>query len=177
MTSAAPRADFATMGLTVQLAARMDLTPWAQPPRRPITMAASAVAPLTMLPAGVANHVPAYFLFGLNASYTITTIPGIKGLAAVGTGQQPAEQGPAVRGLPRHEQPGLLRPAGSGLPRRLPHDVLSRAPAAREGSRFSSPAALFTERGLFFARSCTGAAAIGERSRADHATSHATCYI
>jgi iron complex outermembrane receptor protein len=41
---------------------------------------ASAIAPLTVLPVGVTNHVPSYFLFGLNAAYTITTIPGLKGL-------------------------------------------------------------------------------------------------
>jgi outer membrane receptor protein involved in Fe transport len=34
----------------------------------------------SLLPQGVANHVPSYFLFGLNASYTIDKIPGIKGL-------------------------------------------------------------------------------------------------
>jgi outer membrane receptor protein involved in Fe transport len=41
---------------------------------------AAAVAPLTILPVGVANHVPSYFLVGLNAAYTITSIPGLKGL-------------------------------------------------------------------------------------------------
>jgi iron complex outermembrane receptor protein len=45
---------------------------------------AAAIAPLTILPAGVTNHVPSYFLVGLNASYTITSIPGIKGLALWG---------------------------------------------------------------------------------------------
>jgi iron complex outermembrane recepter protein len=33
-----------------------------------------------ILPQGVANHVPSYFLFGLNAAYTWDTIPGIKSL-------------------------------------------------------------------------------------------------
>jgi iron complex outermembrane recepter protein len=33
-----------------------------------------------LLPANVANNVPAYFLFGLNAAYNFTNIPGIKGL-------------------------------------------------------------------------------------------------
>ncbi len=28
------------------------------------------------------NHVPAYFLVGLNAAYNFTNIPGIKGLQA-----------------------------------------------------------------------------------------------
>ena len=46
--------------------------------------AAAAVAPLTILPAGVSNHVPFYFLVGLNASYTITSVPGLKGLALWG---------------------------------------------------------------------------------------------
>jgi outer membrane receptor protein involved in Fe transport len=45
---------------------------------------AAAIAPLTILPAGVANHVPSYFLVGLNASYTITAIPGLKGLTLWG---------------------------------------------------------------------------------------------
>ncbi len=44
----------------------------------------AAITPLTLLPAGVSNHVPSYFLIGLNASYTITSIPGIKGLALWG---------------------------------------------------------------------------------------------
>jgi iron complex outermembrane recepter protein len=35
---------------------------------------------LSLMPAGVANHVPAYFLFGLNAAYNFDNIPGIKGL-------------------------------------------------------------------------------------------------
>lgn len=46
--------------------------------------AAAAVAPLTILPTGVSNHVPFYFLVGLNASYTFTSIPGLKGLALWG---------------------------------------------------------------------------------------------
>ncbi|HEY4341340.1 MAG TPA: TonB-dependent receptor [Steroidobacteraceae bacterium] len=33
-----------------------------------------------LLPANVANRVPAYFLFGLNAAYNFENIPGIKGL-------------------------------------------------------------------------------------------------
>jgi iron complex outermembrane recepter protein len=33
-----------------------------------------------ILPQGVANHVPSYFLFGLNAAYTFDNIPGIKSL-------------------------------------------------------------------------------------------------
>jgi iron complex outermembrane recepter protein len=35
---------------------------------------------LSLLPAGVANHVPSYFLFGLNAAYNFENIPGIKSL-------------------------------------------------------------------------------------------------
>ncbi len=41
---------------------------------------AANVAPLTLLATGVTNHVPSYFLVGLNASYTLTKIPGLKGL-------------------------------------------------------------------------------------------------
>ena len=39
---------------------------------------------LTYLPSNVANHVPTYFLFGLNASYTLDKIPGLKGLTLWG---------------------------------------------------------------------------------------------
>jgi len=39
---------------------------------------------LTYLPSNVANHVPAYFIFGLNASYTLDKIPGIKNLTLWG---------------------------------------------------------------------------------------------
>jgi len=35
---------------------------------------------LSLMPAGVANHVPSYFLFGLNAAYNFDNIPGIKAL-------------------------------------------------------------------------------------------------
>ena len=37
-----------------------------------------------LLPQGYANHVPSYFLFGLNASYTLDKIPGIKTLTLWG---------------------------------------------------------------------------------------------
>jgi iron complex outermembrane receptor protein len=37
-------------------------------------------AGVALLPANVANYVPSYFLFGLNAAYTFDKIPGIKGL-------------------------------------------------------------------------------------------------
>ena len=38
----------------------------------------------TLLPEGLANRVPAYFLIGLNASYTLDKIPGLKGLTLWG---------------------------------------------------------------------------------------------
>jgi hypothetical protein len=44
--------------------------------------AAQAAAKLkgyTLLPDNVANRVPSYFLFGLNAAYNFTNIPGVKG--------------------------------------------------------------------------------------------------
>jgi len=46
--------------------------------------AAATVSALTLLPAGTTNHVPSYFLIGLNASYTINGIPGLKGLVLWG---------------------------------------------------------------------------------------------
>jgi len=52
-------------------------------PGAPADAAAQAQAKLagiTLLPANVANYVPAYFEFGLNAAYTFSNIPGIKGL-------------------------------------------------------------------------------------------------
>ncbi len=45
--------------------------------------AASGVG-YALLPQGYANHVPSYFLFGLNASYTLDKISGIKGLTLWG---------------------------------------------------------------------------------------------
>jgi iron complex outermembrane recepter protein len=52
-------------------------------PGAPADAAAQALAKLagvTLLPANVANYVPAYFEFGLNAAYTFSNIPGLKGL-------------------------------------------------------------------------------------------------
>jgi outer membrane receptor protein involved in Fe transport len=52
-------------------------------PGAPADAAAQAAAKLegpVLLPANVANDVPAYFLFGLNAAYTFSNIPGVKGL-------------------------------------------------------------------------------------------------
>ena len=46
--------------------------------------AAANVAALTILPAGQTNHVPFYFLVGLNAAYNITAVPGLKGLTLWG---------------------------------------------------------------------------------------------
>jgi hypothetical protein len=45
----------------------------------PQETAASKVG-YVLLPANVANHVPSYFLFGLNAAYNFDKIPGIKSL-------------------------------------------------------------------------------------------------
>jgi iron complex outermembrane recepter protein len=42
--------------------------------------AAAKALGLAALPYGLANHVPSYFLFGLNAAYTFDKIPGIKTL-------------------------------------------------------------------------------------------------
>jgi outer membrane receptor protein involved in Fe transport len=42
--------------------------------------AAAKLAGYVLLPANVANRVPGYFEFGLNAAYTFSHIPGLKGL-------------------------------------------------------------------------------------------------
>jgi iron complex outermembrane receptor protein len=75
-------ADFSTAGSLCQLASNGVASGTAT--QRAYYNSASAIAPLTILPVGVANHVPSYFLVGLNASYTFTTIPGLKGLALWG---------------------------------------------------------------------------------------------
>jgi iron complex outermembrane recepter protein len=42
--------------------------------------AAAKALGLVALPVGISNHMPSYFLFGLNAAYTFDKIPGIKTL-------------------------------------------------------------------------------------------------
>jgi outer membrane receptor protein involved in Fe transport len=52
-------------------------------PGAPADAAAQAAAKaqgLALLPANVANRVPAYFLFSLNGAYNFTNVPGLKGL-------------------------------------------------------------------------------------------------
>ncbi|HTC44617.1 MAG TPA: TonB-dependent receptor [Steroidobacteraceae bacterium] len=71
-------ADYSVAGSLCQLASNGVATGTAA--QRAYYNSASAIAPLTILPVGVANHVPSYFLVGLNASYVFTTIPGLKGL-------------------------------------------------------------------------------------------------
>jgi iron complex outermembrane receptor protein len=71
-------ADYSTAGSLCQLASNGVASGNAA--QRAYYNSAAAVAPLTILPVGVANHVPSYFLVGLNAAYTITSIPGLKGL-------------------------------------------------------------------------------------------------
>jgi outer membrane receptor protein involved in Fe transport len=50
------------------------------PSRTPAQLANDQLHGYALLPAGVANRVPAYFEFGLNAAYNFTSIPGTKGL-------------------------------------------------------------------------------------------------
>jgi outer membrane receptor protein involved in Fe transport len=50
------------------------------PSRTPAQLAADQLQGYSLLPAGLANRVPAYFEFGLNAAYNFTSIPGTKGL-------------------------------------------------------------------------------------------------
>ena len=71
-------ADFAVAGSVCHLAYNGVASGTAA--QRAYYNSAAAIAPLTILPAGVSNHVASYFLFGLNAAYTLTGVPGVKGL-------------------------------------------------------------------------------------------------
>ena len=75
-------ADFTTAGNPCQFASVGVNSPLstATAAEKAYYTAAANVAALTILPKGVTNHVPSYFLVGVNASYTLTAIPGLKGL-------------------------------------------------------------------------------------------------
>jgi len=79
-------ADFTTAGSPCQFASVGVNSPssTATAAQKAYYNAAANVSALTILPAGVSNHVPSYFLVGLNASYTLTGIPGLKGLVLWG---------------------------------------------------------------------------------------------